>query len=363
MKMPAVHYHDYLQLDSLLKCQTLRSAQHGKEAHDEHLFIIVHQVYELWFKQIMREIDSIINIMSQAKIDESDMNLVLSRLDRVHEIQKVLIQQIDIMETMTPMDFLEFRDLLYPASGFQSFQFRLIENKLGLDSGQRLPYNNMPYSDHFNTQQRDLLRKTEAESNLFKCIEKWLERTPFLDDGNFNFLKLYQGSVNKMFSEDREIVRANKLLDAKLVGENIKIIDESEKVFNSLFSDSEFAELQKKGFWRLSLKAVLGAMFIHLYRDMPILQLPFRLLTRIKDIDESLTFWRYRHSLMARRMLGTKIGTGGSSGAQYLRESTEKHKIFSDFFHLSTFFIPRSQLPKLPEPTQKKLGFYFNHQV
>lgn len=129
---PPVHYAQYLRIAELVNLQHPKSTEYGKPAHDELLFIIVHQVYELWFKQILSEIDSVLELFSSSNIHERDMLKMVSRLQRVIEIQKLLLQQVDVLETMTPMDFLEFRDYLVPASGFQSFQFRLVENKLGL---------------------------------------------------------------------------------------------------------------------------------------------------------------------------------------------------------------------------------------
>ena len=114
------NYHDYLKLDSLLKAQDLLSDKEGKHAHDEMLFIIIHQVYELWFKQIIFEIDSILEALDREKIDESHVGIVVSRLERIIEIQHLLIDQIKVLETMTPMDFLDFRDLLRPLQDFKA---------------------------------------------------------------------------------------------------------------------------------------------------------------------------------------------------------------------------------------------------
>jgi tryptophan 2,3-dioxygenase len=88
--------------------------------------------------------------------------------------------------------------------------------------------------------------------------------------------------------------------------------------------------------------------------------MPFQVLTALQDIDELMTTWRYRHALMAHRMLGRKIGTGGSSGADYLKSATEKHRIFADFFNLATFLIPRSRLPELPGRLRENLGFHYS---
>ena len=89
------------------------------------------------------------------------------------------------------------------------------------------------------------------------------------------------------------------------------------------------------------------------------LQLPFRLLSGLMDIDETLTNWRYRHALMVQRMIGRKIGTGGSSGHDYLRRTAERHRVFGDLFTLSTFLIPRSRLPGLPEGLRHAMGYRY----
>ncbi|MFQ5445417.1 MAG: tryptophan 2,3-dioxygenase family protein, partial [Saprospiraceae bacterium] len=114
MQSKEVHYSDYLQLDKILNAQQLESDLLGAHAHDEMLFIIIHQAYELWFKQILFEIDSIGTIMGKPEINDNspDLQTVVHRLSRVATILKVAVHQIDIMETMTPMDFLDFRDFL-----------------------------------------------------------------------------------------------------------------------------------------------------------------------------------------------------------------------------------------------------------
>ena len=119
--------------------------------------------------------------------------------------------------------------------------------------------------------------------------------------------------------------------------------------------------LIESGLKRLSQKASLDALFIMLYRDEPILQLPHRLLTQLVDMDQLLTSWRYRHLLLVFRMIGVKIGTGGSAGHGYLKKTAEKHSKFRDISNLSTYIIPRSSLPSLPEKLKKELGFYYTY--
>jgi tryptophan 2,3-dioxygenase len=126
--------------------------------------------------------------------------------------------------------------------------------------------------------------------------------------------------------------------------------------FNALFAESPAEPSQ----WRMSLSAVQAALLITVYRDQPVLQLPFRLLTALMDIEEQLTLWRYRHALMVQRMIGVKIGTGGSSGHDYLRRTVEAHRVFADLFQLSTYLIPRSALPPLPADVQRRMGFVYS---
>lgn len=103
----------------------------------------------------------------------------------------------------------------------------------------------------------------------------------------------------------------------------------------------------------------MAALFINLYRDEPALQVPFRLLSLLMDVDATFTNWRYRHALMVQRMIGRKVGTGGSSGHEYLRQTAERHRVFADLFALSTFFIPRSLLPLLPETVKAAMEYRY----
>ena len=109
---------------------------------------------------------------------------------------------------------------------------------------------------------------------------------------------------------------------------------------------------------KLSQKAMLNALFIMLYRDEPMLSMPFQMMTILMDIDENFTTWRYRHMLLAQRMLGSKIGTGGSSGHTYLKKAADNNRVFVDLFNLSTYLIPRSRLPKIPAEVKKQLNFH-----
>jgi tryptophan 2,3-dioxygenase len=329
---PPVEYQQYLQLARLLDSQRPKSAEYGSPAHDELLFIVVHQVYELWFKQILHELDSVIGLFQQDSVDERKIGVAVSRLNRITEIQKLLVDQLRVLETMTPLDFLDFRDMLLPASGFQSQQFRRIESRLGVRHDQ---------------------------PSLFDLVEKWLERTPFLELPGFQFWASYRAAVERMLADDRRTIETHPALTPEERAVQLAELDRTRANFDALLDEPTHERLRAEGARRLSHRATLAALFINLYRDQPIVHLPFQFLTLLVDVDELLATWRYRHALMVHRMIGTKIGTGGSSGHHYLMGTVERNKVFTDLFNLSTFLIPRSALPDLPPDLERRLGFYF----
>lgn len=360
-KYTTIHYHNYLGLDTLLKTQVLRSEQLGKPAHEEMFFIIVHQVYELWFKQIIHELESVIVMFKKEQVHERSLGVAIARLNRVEKILQLLIDQIGVMETMTPLDFLDFREYLFPASGFQSFQFRAVECLLGLPEQQRLTYHNQRYSSVFPKEQQKMLIQIYENGSLFYWVNKWLERTPFLKLEGFDFVTKYREAVGKMLKRETEAIRDSEYLTGKEKEKRIQMVGSTDTYFKAILSKEKYHELMKEGKKRLSYDATLAALFINLYREEPILQLPFQMLTNLVDIDDLLTAWRYRHAQMVLRMLGNKMGTGGSAGHEYLAETARRHKIYADFHTISTLLIPRSELPELPVNIKKQLSYYFTN--
>lgn len=355
----AVHYAEYLKIEQLLSAQQPRSAALGEEAHEEMLFIIVHQAYELWFKQIIHELESVMDMFRHDSVDEHSIGVAVSRLERIIEIEKLLIEQIRVLETMTPLDFLDFRSLLFPASGFQSFQFRKVEVLLGLESGQRITYNNKPYHLPFTPAQQEELLRLEADRSMLELIEDWLERTPFLEFHDFDFLASYRQAVEEMLASEQDAIRRSPVLNDAEKEMRLRMLGDTDTYFLTVLDPAQHEQMQQEGRIKLSYKATLAALLIHLYRDEPILHMPYKLLSRIVDVDEMLTTWRYRHAQMVLRMLGRKIGTGGSSGYDYLHSTAVRHHIFLDFHNISTLLIPRHALPPLPAQLKQELGFQF----
>jgi tryptophan 2,3-dioxygenase len=332
-----MYYSDYLQLDKILGAQELESDKINRHAHDEMLFIVIHQSYELWFKQILFEVDSVHKIMSQPAINDNSPELlkVARRLIRVVEIMRVLVHKIDILETMTPLDFLDFRDLLRPASGFQSMQFKILEAKLGLKMEHR--HGQEYYTSQLKAEDKQAIVDLAKQPTILELINKWLERMPFLEDE-----KLWEKGSDKAFWQTYRDIYSESLSD----GEKQNMLR-----FDELFMSPGTQDGQ------LSDRARRAALFILLYRDYPLLNNPFRIINLCLEIDELLATWRWRHVNMVHRMIGTRAGTGGSTGKGYLREAALKHYVFAEFAELNSFIIERRKLPALTSELERMLSF------
>ena len=352
------YYGDYLALDKILGAQKLQSTKYGEPAHEEMLFIVVHQVYELWFKQILHELNSVIDTLIQDTVRDQQLPQIVSRLHRVIQIQRLMNDQIAIIETMTPQQFLSFRDYLVPASGFQSIQFKRIEISLGLKREFRIDFDQQSFYNRLTNEDRALLEGLEVKPSLFELIDKWLSRMPLLKIDDFDFWAYYQNAANSMLEVDHHTISHNSVLSESETRQEIKDWQATKANFDALFNHEQFEALRIKGKFRLSHKALLSALFIKQYSEEPIFNLPFQLITALTEIDEQLTIWRYRHAMMVQRMLGTKIGTGGSSGHQYLKKTTESNRIFLDFFNMATFLLPKEALPELPSKIKAKFRFH-----
>jgi tryptophan 2,3-dioxygenase len=354
MQQNSMYYGSYLQLDKIIDAQSPESFKEGNiPAHDEMLFIIIHQAYELWFKQILFELDFCKTVFSKESINDNseDLNLVLHRLKRVNKILHLLNQQVEVLDTMTPLDFLAFRNLLTPSSGFQSVQFRLIEATLGLQMQERhhKDYYKRTNEGGFTQTDYHQINNQETSSSIQQLINNWLERLPFfepsywsVDNSNqANFIEQYQ-QIYKSNLTERE---AGKIID-----------------FNYVFLEEDHESLDdatKKNLRNsFSSKALRAALFITLYRDFPLFHTSFSILDTLIETDNLMATWRHKHMVMVKRMIGMRVGTGNTSGSGYLQGALQNHFIFKDLTALSTYLIERRKLPELPKALIQKLGYF-----
>lgn len=359
-----ITYTSYLQLHKILNAQTMMSTEDGTPVHDEHLFIIIHQAYELWFKQIIYEIDSVREIFSQEEVDEHKMLEIVKRMQRVTLILKLCVDQFLILETMTPLDFIEFRNYLSPASGFQSYQFRLLENKVGLRGDLRVRYNQENYMKVFGDEPEVCknIMKSEEEPSLQNLVSRWLERTPGLEEKGFNFWNKYKMAVDSILTQEYREAETEECetLRSHLIDQNKK----RRELFDSIFDSRIHNALMARGERRLTHRAMQGALMISLYREESRFNQPHQLLQLLMDVDSLMTKWRYSHVMLVQRMIGSQqIGTGGSSGYQYLRSTlSDRYKVFIDLFNLSTFLLPRNCIPPLTRQMKNRLSIMEEEQ-
>lgn len=341
-----VYYSEYLQLDKILDAQLPESRLAGKEAHDEMLFIIIHQSYELWFKQILHEISSVAKIFGQERIVDTspDLQIAVHRLKRVVKILEIAVKQVDVIETMTPLDFLDFRDMLRPASGFQSIQFKQVEAMLGLKMEER--FGKEYYTSQLKPEDKKFIENLEKEKTFIELLNDWLERMPFWGGDEYwdSYLRRYPKSDDDthVFWQDYTRIYEDSL------SENEK---KNVQRFKAVCFGSE--DLER----RLSPKANRAALFIILYRDYPLLQMPYQLLNTLLDIDEQMATWRFRHINMVHRMIGARVGTGGSTGKDYLQAALNKHYIFKEIAELTSFLVERTKLPVLDDDLVSALSY------
>jgi tryptophan 2,3-dioxygenase len=256
---PSVTYANYLQLDELLSLQQPRAD--GPE-HDELLFIVIHQVYELWFKELLHELDRVAVLL---RSDEP--HRVQHTLKRILTILKVLVAQLDILETMTPLEFLSFRSRLEAASGFQSDQFRQIEFVLGAKS------------------ESAIARFATGSRGRAALERRYLEPT------------LWDAFLHYLAREGYPVPASHLTRDVTAP---------------------------------VAPSADIQEILLNVYRKDAKTQ---GLCERLVDLDEGFAEWRYRHVRMVERTIGVKAGTGGSSGAAYLR-TTLGQNLFPDLWEI-----------------------------
>lgn len=262
---PTLSYNEYLRVQELIDLQSCRSSPIH---HDELLFITVHQAYELWFKQILHEIDAAIRLMAGDRATAAT-----SAMRRVIEIEKLLAQQIHILETMTPISFLGFRDELNPASGFQSMQFREIE----IASGVR---------------DQHILSAFANDAFAFERLQARMNSLS-LGDAFFTLLR-------------------GRGFDAPSDG-----------------APDEASERRSPHSRRVrAIKEIL--------MNVEVRNQEFQLAEALLEHDEWFSLWRSHHINMVERMVGTKPGTGGSEGVGYLRKTLAK-RFFPELWEARTY--------------------------
>lgn len=353
-------YWDYLRLDRLLDLQGGLEGNEQQLMPDELHFIIVHQAFELWFKLTLRELRLARDHLAAPRVPEERIPYVVHHLSRVSEILKLAVEQFRVMETLTPQDFLAFRDKLIPASGFQSFQMRELEIVLGLEDQQRIDYAGSDPLSHIEKLAKGSpagelawLRISEArdETNLRQALHTWLFRTPVQgsspdDPGDADAVKGFlQSYFLKMQAQNHDKAdRLSRALKTDKARIEAQLAEGEAKAKSFLFAEDVPEEERER-----TRRVRAGAVFIESYRELPLLAWPRLLLDTVVEVDEQLVIWRSRHARMVERVIGRRVGTGGSSGVDYL-DQTARYRVFDELWAVRTILLPKDALPGLERP-------------
>lgn len=351
-------YWDYLKLDKLLDLQNGLDENEAQLPPDELHFIIVHQVFELWFKLILRELRLVRDELVNSGSPEAPIPEVLRRLDRINRTLGAAAKQWEVMETISPQDFLAFRDKLFPASGFQSFQFPEIEILMGLEEALLATTGNTRSLDHIRTManQSDAgarawsrIEKVRTEKTLRSALYEWLERWPLprligydatsgtgLDD----FLQSYLAAIRGYYAaQERQLMQAPGASRTDLQARFAASYREAEGFLEAM--DSPGADRQRVRRIRASI------LFIETYSDSPALNWPRMVINSALDLESALLLWRTRHARMAERVIGRRVGTGGAS-VTYLDQTLEL-RVFTDFWAARTQVLPHHFAPHIQQ--------------
>ncbi len=352
----APNYWDYIRVEDLLALQG-GLGQETDLDNDEVLFITVHQVFELWFKLVLRETTSLRNFFHQKVVEDQAMSNAVRSIRRVVTLLRQCVSHFEVMETLSTRSYLGFRDKLTPASGFQSAQMRQIEILFGLEDSERIDLAPgegymKALRDHQGGESPAIERVLEQKKNgpsLISSVEGWLYRTPI--DGSQHddpgaeavlerFIVAYAAAQSKELDGTLKLAMARtRQSEGKA---RIEARYEAErKALRDFLNPTE----EEGGARRKRVRA--AALFILSYRELPLLAWPRDVLDGLIELEQVFIIFRQRHARMVERVIGRRTGTGASSGVDYLDQTALTYRIFKDLWAVRTYQIPLRANPRL----------------
>jgi len=309
-------YWDYIRVEELLALQGGRDGSDAKLSDDEVRFLVIHQIDELWFKLVLRELATARNLFARVPVPESDLAFAVAALRRITLIFNLAAQHFQLMETMRTQDYLLFRDKLYPASGFQSGQLREIEILFGLDDKDRISL---------------------GQEFSYKTSLKAPGGAP--SPALLRVASAYAIAMQKETGENEQKLRARYDAQFASARTHLLALDVDETA-------------------RKAVKRVRAAiLFVDSHRSLPLLSWPGQVIDAIIECEQSMLVFRQRHARMVERVIGRRVGTGGSDGVAYLDNTALKYRVFPEIWAARTLLLP----PELC-PTVKNRAFYgFQH--
>jgi tryptophan 2,3-dioxygenase len=351
-------YWDYIRVEELLSLQAGLAASDAELTNDEHMFIVIHQIDELWFKLIIREVVSVRDLFARPLVPEQTLSSAVRGIRRMGTLLHLVAEHFALMETMTTRDYLAFRDKLSPASGFQSAQLREIEILLGLPDADRIPLGHEhSYLDALKDEGRETAASRRVQARLADrptlgdAIREWLYRTPIQgslagqpgdEERVRGFIDAYCATHAGALARGMDLAKTGALTaaDEKRLRERYDREIAGARAF--LLADDVPAGARARA---TRVRAAL--VFIESYRDLPLLAWPREVIDAIVAFEQAFVIFRQRHARMVERVIGRRTGTGGSSGVDYLDQTALKYRIFPDVWAVRTILVQKSELPEL----------------
>lgn len=356
-----MNYWEYIHVEELLSLQGGFDGDESKLGNDECLFIVVHQIYELWFKLILRELTSARDCLRQNPVPDMALAAATRSFRRVITIFEQAVAHFRVMETLTTRDYLEFRDRLIPASGFQSAQMREIEILLGLDDSSRIPLGGVGQPQSYlqalkahDGSASPATKRVEARissgPSIRDVLYEWLARTPIGgaasgDDGVRRFLDGIIGAHRTEIAARLELAKQQALTPADVARLTERYTAEIAAAEAFLLGkDDETADEPTRA-KRRRVRAAL--VFLESYRELPRLAWPRELVDAILSMEQAMVIWRQRHARMVERVIGRRTGTGGSAGVDYLDQTALRYRVFSDVWAVRTLLLKKPSVPEI----------------
>lgn len=355
-------YWDYIRVEELLSLQGGLEGDENALGDDEVRFLVIHQVDELWFKLALREIAGARDLFRKEPVPESEVASAVAALRRVRILFELAADHFRLMETMRTQDYLRFRDKLSPASGFQSAQMREIEILLGLEDDQRLAFGEedsylraLEGPDGNSPALERVRRRLRDRPTLKEAVYAWLGRTPIRgsypkDPGDEevvagfveDFLACHEAAVGDQI-RSAAAVQALTPADEQRLRERYTREIAGARAFlrgEDVKDDRERVRVRR-------LRAAI--LFLESYRRLPLLSWPAEVVDGLLAAEQALLIFRQRHARMVERVIGRRVGTGGSEGVAYLDETALRYRVFRELWAARTLILPPERTPELRE--------------
>lgn len=351
-----MNYWDYIRVEELLKLQGGLEGDESKLTNHEVLFITVHQVYELWFKLALREAITARDLFRKKPVPDVELSAAVRSFKRIATIFEQAASHFKVVETLTTRDYLDFRDQLIPASGFQSAQVRELEVLLGLEDSRRVPLGKQKsfmeaLKGEGGTRSTALSRvesRLADKPTLKDAVYEWLARTPIYggvhsEEGTVEFLRSFLASHKKdaALRLDRAMQVAGTAVEADEV--RARYEREMQNAESFLFAEDDPAADPATKRRRRDVRAAV--LFLESYRELPRLAWAREVVDSIIEMEQGVILWRQRHARMVERVIGRRVGTGGSAGVDYLDETALKYRIFVDLWGVRALLLRAPILP------------------